>query len=351
QPAPPGGAAQSRTVRNGLGRSLRGLTSAVCEDIVIDVAANTMRAIRVTWNMLPPSNRHQIRCSLNQVLRPAQVAPIVFIGAKSENLLTARGKIQIGVDDRENPFLRHHRKQTRREDLDAGKRQRLQLLRKTNKFRLLIRAGSPAAKLIVLIEEQVSGSLPFFHRQRGECLILRMKFHHAPEINRAENIDVVQNEGLIQTVRIVEKEPRCFPETAAGIQQNLLARDFNSHSEIILRFQIIGNHVGKMVHIHNDFAYSRIAQPPERDLQKRTAGNLHQRLGPAVCQWPQTRAKTGGQNHGFHLASLSNPRWPTTTSTPFLPRKCLANCSARYTERCCPPVQPNETIRFLNPRL
>ena len=61
-------------------------------------------------------------------------------------------------------------------------------------------------------------------------------------------------------------------------------------------------------------------------------------------------AKAGGQNHRLHLPRFSNPRCRTTTSTPLVLRKCFANSSARYTDRCCPPVQPNDTIRLLKPR-
>jgi putative hemolysin len=73
-------------------------------------------------------------------------------------------------------------------------------------------------------------------------------------------------------------------------------------------------------------------------------------LGAIVGEWPQTGTKAGGQNHCLHLSMFSNSRCSTTTSTPALPRKRRANCSARYTERCWPPVQPNDTIKLLKPR-
>src|ERR1700751_3035943 len=48
-----------------------------------------------------------------------------------------------------------------------------------------------------------------------------------------------------------------------------------------------------------------------------------------------------------HAGGFSSSRWCTTTSTPGRVRRRFANCSARYTERCWPPVHPNEIIKFL----
>src|ERR1017187_3591381 len=107
--------------------------------------------------------------------------------------------------------------------------------------------------------------------------------------------------------------------------------------------------------INDDFADAENPQTRERDLKQRAAVDFYQRFRAIVGERPQTRAEAGGKDHGFHSpgfssSSLSNSRCRNTTSIPFLPRKCFASCSARYTERCCPPVQPNDTIRFLNPR-
>src|SRR6202011_3265569 len=139
-------------------------------------------------------------------------------------------------------------------------------------------------------------------------------------------------------------------QASAGVEQDLLARDFNTHAEVFVCFQILENHFGKVMHVENHLANSKDAQARECDLQQRAASDFHQRFGAIVGEWPQPRTEAGGQNHRFHLSKFSNSRCRTTTSTPLLPRKRLANCSARYTERCCPPVQPNDTIKFLKPR-
>ena len=84
---------------------------------------------------------------------------------------------------------------------------------------------------------------------------------------------------------------------------------------------------------------------------KRAAGDFNQSLRTIIGQRAQTRAQAGGQHHRLHLATFSgkffsSSMWRTTTSTPLVDRRCRASCSARKTDRCCPPVQPKETIRL-----
>ena len=48
-----------------------------------------------------------------------------------------------------------------------------------------------AAELALLVEEQIARGLAVLHGQRGQCVVFRVKPHHAPEIDGAEDIDVV----------------------------------------------------------------------------------------------------------------------------------------------------------------
>ena len=101
--------------------------------------------------------------------------------------------------------------------------------------------------------------------------------------------------------------------------------------------------------VDNHLAHAKEAQAAEDNLKQRAAGDGNQCLGPVVGERLQARAQAGGQNHRLHRPIFSNSICRTITSTP-LARRCFTNSSARYTERCWPPVQPNETIRFLKPR-
>src|SRR5438128_10502491 len=70
----------------------------------------------------------QILSGLHHVVRPAEITPIIFVGAKGEDFFSVSGETQIGGDDGENAFFNHYGKKTRRNNVDAGKSQRLHLL-------------------------------------------------------------------------------------------------------------------------------------------------------------------------------------------------------------------------------
>src|SRR5579864_580502 len=160
---------------------------------------------------------------------------------------------------------------------------------------------------------------------------------------------------------IFGKEPCSFFEPAAGVEQEVFARDLNTHAEIVLLLQIINYHVGKVMQVDDHFADSKLLEAAKRDLEQRVSGHFHQGFRAIVGERAKAGAEAGREDHRphrtafsaalFSAAILSNSRCCTTTSTPLFPRSRFATCSARYTERCCPPVHPNDTIRFLNPRL
>src|ERR1035441_2765869 len=108
-----------------------------------------------------------------------------------------------------------------------------------------------------------------------------MKSHHAPEVNRAEDIDIVHDEGFFRASgifgRIPDKEMRGLLQAAAGVEQRLFARDFNAHAEVAVRFQVFHNQVGEVMNVDYYLANSEAAQAGERDLQQRAAVDFDQR--------------------------------------------------------------------------
>src|SRR5690242_20670082 len=181
-------------------------------------------------------------------------------------------------------------------------------------------------------------------------MILAMKFHEALKINCADNIHVVKNEGLVQAVRILQKEPTRLFQATASVEQKLFARNLHLQAEIVLGFQVLDYQVGEVVHVDNKLAHSKRRESRKCDFQQRAAAYFNKRFWTIIRQRAQPRAEACGQNHGPHRPIFSNSRCFSTTSTPLWPRSRFARCSARKTERCWPPVQPNETIRFLKPR-
>src|SRR5439155_20164470 len=126
----------------------------------------------------------------------AEVAPIVFIGVEGANLFSLRGKPKIAVDDGEDTFFRHQREQPRRNYVDAGKSQRLEVRRDADNFGLAITSDSAAAKLIVVVKKQLPGTLTLLHchgNQRARILVL---LDDAGQANCALYVHVVENERL-----------------------------------------------------------------------------------------------------------------------------------------------------------
>ena len=160
---------------------------------------------------------------------------------------------------------------------------------------------------------------------------------------------------------VLKEEPLGLLQSAASVEQDIVfARDLDAHAEVVVLLQVVDDHVGEVMHVDDHFPDSEGGEAAKGNFQQRVSGDFHQGLGTIVGQGPQAGTESRGEDHGLHVAAfsaaefsafiLSSSRWVTTTSTPLRPRRRLATCSARYTERCWPPVQPKETIRFLNPR-
>src|SRR5713101_5826935 len=130
-------------------------------------------------------------------------------------------------------------------------------------------AGAAAAELEVLVEEQVSGSLTILHGKCGESVSVVVESEHAYEIDVADDVDVVQEERLIQTAGILEEKPGGFFQAAAGVEQEILAGDFDAHAKVGAGLQIIDNHVGEVMDVDNHFSDAKGAQPGEGDFEQR----------------------------------------------------------------------------------
>jgi len=141
--------------------------------------------------------------------------------------------------------------------VDAAKSQRLHLLWISSEFSFLITPGSAAAKLKLLVEEQISRGLAVLHRQRGESAVFSMNLRHAPEVNRADDIDIVQNKRFVKTLGVLKKKVGGLFKATARVEQDLLARDFNTQAEIVVRFEILKNHVGEVMHVNDHLANAR----------------------------------------------------------------------------------------------
>ena len=118
--------------------------------------------------------------------------------------------------------------------MDPTKSERLHPLGGAYQFACGILSDSPSTKLRVLLEQQVPRTFSLLHRQRRQRLMFSMELHHTREINRAKDVDVVQKEWFFTIDRMLEKKIGCLFQAAARIQQDLLGRDHNIHTEILV---------------------------------------------------------------------------------------------------------------------
>ena len=125
-----------------------------------------------------------------------------------------------------------------------------------------------AAELVEVVEEEGAGGFAGLDGEGGESVMFVVELQHAAEIDVADYVDVVKQEGLIHLVGfrfsgsaragitaggIFQKEPGGFFQAAAGVEQDIFAGDFDAHAEIVVGFQIGDDHVGEVVDVDDDF--------------------------------------------------------------------------------------------------
>ncbi len=191
----------------------------------------------------------------------------------------------------------------RRDDVDAGEGEGLKVRRRAHDFLLL--QDLAAAKEVAAVEQQLAGAFAALDRQSGERLFFIVKIEHAAKIDSADYIHVVENERFLCKRTILEKEPGCFFQAAAGFKQLLFAGYFDVQAEIIVGFEVIHDHVREMVDVDDDFANAEGAQTRKSDFEQGAASNFHKGLGASVGDRAEARAEARRKNHGFHCGAPS----------------------------------------------
>jgi hypothetical protein len=174
-----------------------------------------------------------------------------------------------------------------------------------NKFRFAIAADETATELEVVVEEERTGGFAGLDSQGGEGMIFSVELKHTPQIDVTDDVDVVEEEGLVETARVFQEKPGGIFQASAGIEQNVFARNFDAHAKVIVGFQIVDDHVGEMMDIDDDFGNAGGAEAKEGDFEKSAAGEFDEGFGACVGERAEACAKAGGQDHGFHWGRFS----------------------------------------------
>jgi hypothetical protein len=136
-----------------------------------------------------------------------------------------------------------------------------------------------AAELVVVVEEEGAGSFAGLDGEGGDGVVFGVESEHAGEVDVTDDVNVVKEERLIETAGIVKEEPGGFPEAAAGVEQDVLAGNFDAHAKVVVRFQVVDDLVGEVVDVDDDFDDAEGAETGESDFEKGAAGEFDKSLG------------------------------------------------------------------------
>jgi hypothetical protein len=92
------------------------------------VLDETKLQVKVWANRLAQNAASNVFGGLRHLVRPAEIAPIIVVGAKAENFIFRGSDAKITVDDRESAVLSYHGNKARRNDVDSRKSKRLRIL-------------------------------------------------------------------------------------------------------------------------------------------------------------------------------------------------------------------------------
>src|SRR5207253_11455977 len=106
--------------------------------------------------------------------------------------------------------------------------------------------------------------------ESGEGAVFGVELQHAAEIDVADDVDVVEEEGLVHLIGVAtfgvagggifQEKPGGFFQGAAGVQQNVFAGNFDAHAEGFVGFQIVDDLIGEVVDVEDEFGYAEGAR-------------------------------------------------------------------------------------------
>src|SRR5690242_3215261 len=112
----------------------------------------------------------------------------------------------------------------------------------------------------VVVKEEEAGGFAGLDGEGGKGAVFVMELQHAMKVDGADDVDVMEKEGLGRRVAsIFQKEPRAFFEAAAGVKQEVVfARDFDAHAEIVVRLEVVDDHVSEMIDVDDEIGRAHV---------------------------------------------------------------------------------------------
>src|SRR5215470_8591464 len=224
-----------------------------------------------------------IFCGLFKIFEAAEVTPVVVVGTESGNSFPERGKTQVSVDNREDARLYDERQQVRRDKLNAGESQghgRSSFRRRLGNECIDV-VDTATDEDIVLVEEQLAGRRPVLNGERRKSLLLFVRVQHFIEIDGADNVYVVDNEGFFGIP--FQKKPRGFFKAAAGVEEEVVfAGNFDADAKAILGLKESDDFFGVMVDVDDEFGDAKRFEAFNGDFEEGAAIEFNEGFGNVV---------------------------------------------------------------------
>ena len=134
----------------------------------------------------------------------------------------------------------------------------------------------------MVVEEEGAGRFAGLDGEGGEGVIFGVELEHAGEINVADDVDVVEKEGLAEASGIFEEKPGSLFQASAGVEQDFFTGNFDAEAEILVGFQVGDDHVGEVVDVDDGFGDAESAQAGEGDFEKGAAREFDESFGTRV---------------------------------------------------------------------
>src|SRR5271157_2048976 len=131
--------------------------------------------------------------------------------------------------------------------MNSAEGERVQWSAATRQLRATFLFKSPPAQQSVCVEQQLPRTPAFLYSQCRQRLLLAVELHHPRQVDVAQYIHVVQQKRLVAS--IFKEEPCGLLQTTAGIKQLFFTRDLDAHTEILLRGEVVRDHVSKVIHV------------------------------------------------------------------------------------------------------
>ena len=211
----------------------------------------------------------QVEGGLGEVGGAAEVAPVVLVGAEGEDGVGLGGEAEVGIDDGERALFGEKGEEAGGDQVDAGEGEGFQLIGWANDFGSVVTSGAAAGELEMVVEEELAPGFAGLDSEGGQGVMIFVELEHRGEVDGAEDVDVVEEEGFVEIFWIFEEEPRGFFQAAAGVEQEVVfAGDFDAEVEIIFGVQVVDNLAGQVVDVNDDFGDAEGAEAGESDFEQ-----------------------------------------------------------------------------------